>query len=128
VISGDGHVMTVKKSGSFYSIDCYTTEVAVTETRSPRFPDDVKYSTELCLWHQRFGHLASKSIVSMSIKRLVEGLPKLDQSLESISPLCTGCLHEKFDRRPFRPTSKKAGSVCEKVHMDIERVAELSIQ
>jgi len=124
VISGkQGHVMTVKKSGSFYSINCYTAQVAVTEipkSESPRFPDDVKYSTELCLWHQRFGHLASKSIVSMSIKRLVEGLPKLDQSLESIAPLCTGCLLGKFDRRPFRPTSKKAGSVCEKVHMDIK--------
>ena len=53
-------------------------------------------------------------------KRLVKGLPKLDQSLESISPLCTGCLLGKFDRRPFRPTAKKAGSVCEKVHMDIK--------
>jgi len=96
VISGkQGHVMTVKKSGSFYSINCYTIQVAVTETsksESPRFPHDVKYSTELCLWHQRFGHLASKSIVSMSTKGLVEGLPKLDQSLESIAPLCTGCL------------------------------------
>jgi hypothetical protein len=30
VISGkQGHVMTANKSGSFYSIDCYTTQVAV---------------------------------------------------------------------------------------------------
>jgi hypothetical protein len=69
VISGkQRHVMTVKKSGSFYSINCYTAQVAVTETsksESPRFSDDVKYSTELCLCHQRFLHLASKSIVSM---------------------------------------------------------------
>ena len=27
-----GHVMTVNKSGSFYSINCYTAQVAVTET------------------------------------------------------------------------------------------------
>ena len=44
---------------------------------------------------------------------LVEGLPKLDQSLESIAPLCTGCPLGKFDRRPFRPTSKKAATVSE---------------
>ena len=56
----------------------------------------------------------------MSNKGLVEGLPKLDQSLKSTAPLCTGCLLGKFDRRPFRPTSKKAESVCEKVHMDIK--------
>jgi hypothetical protein len=100
VISGKkGHVMTVKKSGSIFSINCYTAQVAVTDTsksESPRFPDDVKYSTELCLWNQRFGHLASKSIVSLSIKRLVEGLPKLDQSLESIAPLFTGCILESL--------------------------------
>jgi len=115
--------MTVKKSGSFYSINCYNAQVAVTDTpksESPRFPDDVKYSTELCLWHQRFGHLASKSIVPIPMKRLVEELPKLDHSLESIAPLCTGCLLGKFDRRPFRPTSKKGGLVFEKVHMDIK--------
>jgi hypothetical protein len=42
VISGkQRHVMTVKKSGSLYSINCYTTKVAVTETpksESPRIP------------------------------------------------------------------------------------------
>jgi hypothetical protein len=53
-------------------------------------------------------------------KGLVEGLPKLDQLLESIAPLCTGCLTGKSDRRPFRPTAKKAGSACEKVHMHIK--------
>ena len=118
-----GHEMTVKKCGYFYSINCYTAQVAVTGTpksENPRFPDDVKYSTELCLWHQRFGLLASKSIVSISIKRLVERLPELDHSLYSIAPLCTGCLLEKFHRRPVRPSSKKAGSVCEKFHMDIK--------
>jgi len=96
--------MTVKKSG---------------------FPEDTKHSTELHLWHQRSGHLASKSIVSMSTKGIVEGLPKLDQSLESIAPLCTGCLLRKCDRRPFRPTAKKAGSVCEKVHMDIKSLMDM---
>jgi hypothetical protein len=121
VISGKlGHVMTVKKSVSFYSINPYTAQVAVTEIQSPRFPENAKYSTELYQLHQRFGHLASKSMVSMSTKGHFEELPKLVQSLESIGPLTTGCLLGKFDRRPFRPTAKKAGSVCEKVHMDIQ--------
>jgi len=66
--------------------------------------------------HSRFGHLASKSNPSMSTK----GLPKLHQSLESIAPLCTECLLGKFDRRLFVETTKKAESVCEKVHMDIK--------
>jgi hypothetical protein len=56
----------------------------------------------------------------MYFKGIVEGPPELDQSHEPIAPLCTGCLLGKFDRRPFRPTAKKAGSVCEKVHMDIK--------
>jgi hypothetical protein len=63
-ISGkQGNVMSVKKSGFFCNGDSDTAQVAVTETPKteiPRFPDDVKYSTELYLWHQRFGHLASK--------------------------------------------------------------------
>jgi hypothetical protein len=46
----------------------------------------------------------------MSTKGLVEGLLKLDQSLKSIAPLCTGCLLGEFDRLPFHPTAKKAGS------------------
>ena len=121
MVSGkQGHVMTVKRSGSFYSINCYTAEVAVTpESESPRFPEDARYSTELYLWHQRFGYFSSKSIVSMSTKGLVEGLSKLDQSLESIAFLCSGCLLGKFDRQPFRPTAKKARSVCAKVYMDM---------
>jgi len=56
----------------------------------------------------------------MSSKGLVEGLPKLDDSLESIAPLCTGCLFGKFDRRPSRLTAKKDASVCEKLYMDIK--------
>ena len=31
-----GHVMTVKKSGSFYSINCYTAQVAVTKPHSAK--------------------------------------------------------------------------------------------
>jgi len=94
-------------------------QVAVTETpksESPRFREHAKCSTELHLWHQRFRPLSSKSITSMSTK----GISKLDQSLESIAPLCTGGLVGKFDRRPFRSTAKKAGSACGKVHMDIK--------
>jgi hypothetical protein len=69
VISGkQGHEMTVEKSGSLHSIECYTAQVAVTETPKSecrRFPENAKHSTELYLWHQRFGRLASKSIVSI---------------------------------------------------------------
>jgi hypothetical protein len=78
-----GHV---KKSGSLYSINCYTAQVAVTETpksESSRFLEDAKCSIELYLWHQRFGHLASTST-----KGLVEGLPKMDHSHNSNAPLC----------------------------------------
>ena len=39
----------------------------------------------------------------MTTKELAEGLPKLNESLESIAPLRIGCLLGKFDRRPFRP-------------------------
>jgi hypothetical protein len=66
VISGKhGHELSVKKSGSFYFINCYTTKVALTEipnSKSPRFSEDAKYSTELYLWYYPFGQLASISI------------------------------------------------------------------
>ena len=39
---------------------------------------------------------------------------------KSIAPLCTGCLLGKLHRWPYRPTSKKAGAVWEKFHMDIK--------
>jgi hypothetical protein len=78
---------------------CCQTETP--KSRSPTFPENEKYSTKLYLWYQRSGHLASKSMVSMSAKGLVEGLPKLDQSLESITRVCTGCLLGKLDGRLF---------------------------
>ena len=58
----DHSFLLLRKLGQF-DRDSDTAQVAVTETPKteiPRFPDDVKYSTELYLWHQRFGHLASK--------------------------------------------------------------------
>ena len=39
---------------------------------------------------------------------------------KSIAPVCTRCILGKFNWRPFRPTAKKAGSSCEKVHMNIK--------
>jgi len=80
--------------------------MAVTEAQnpeSPRFAEDAKYNTELYLWHQRCGHLASRTTGG-----LVEDLSKLDQSIDSIAALCIGCVIGTFDRRLFRPTAKKA--------------------
>ena len=92
MISGkQEHVMTEKKSGSFYSINCYITQVAVTEApkfETPGFPEDAKYGTEVYLCYQRFRHLASKWITSMSQRtrrRILESLLfALDVYLESL--------------------------------------------
>ena len=81
-----GHVVTGNESGSFYSINCHAIQIALTETPNldcPRFTEDAKYNTEL-----------------------YQGLPKLEQSLESIAPLCIGCILGKFHRPVFRPTAK----------------------
>ena len=64
--------------------------------------------------------LKMQSVLLKCTYGILERLQKLNQSLDFIAPLWTRCLLGKFDRRPFRPTAQKPGSVCEKVHIDIQ--------
>jgi hypothetical protein len=81
VISGkQGHVMTVKKSGSFNQL--------LHRQRKPQSPKIRDFLNRTCGISDS-DILLSNRFVSMSTKGLFEGLPKSDQSLESIAPLCT---------------------------------------
>ena len=70
----------------------------------------------LSTWHQRLGHVASKTVQTMASRNIVEGL-NLDDTPTSI--LCSGCLYGKMHRRSFPKGKKRAKRVGELIHADL---------
>jgi hypothetical protein len=70
----------------------------------------------LATWHQRLGHVASKTVQTMASRNIVEGL-NLDDTPTSI--LCSGCLYGKMHRRSFPKGKKRAKRVGELIHADL---------
>jgi len=62
------------------------------------------------IWHQRY----------------VIGLPVSEEN-SSDETLCTGSALGKFDRKPYRPSGRKATNILEKFHIGIEGPMEVSI-
>lgn len=68
------------------------------------------------LWHNQLGHVNLPTLKSMSDKKVVIGLPKIEQSTQ----LCKGCLEGKQTRNPFPLQSTfKAKARLELVHGDL---------
>ena len=68
------------------------------------------------LWHYRFGHLHFGGLQKLQQKKLVKGLPKLDQPAE----ICEECTLSKQHRDSFpKGGAWRAKQVLELVHTDI---------
>lgn len=68
------------------------------------------------LWHRRFGHLNTKSLLIMQKKGLVKGLPNLIDE----SKVCTVCNVGKQQRGKFPKQSKwRATEKLELIHVDL---------
>lgn len=67
--------------------------VLVSVPQSPTYFQAVSEDTTN-LWHQRFGHLSHKNLITLQYKKIVKGLPQL----KTASKLCTNCMVGKQHR------------------------------
>lgn len=68
------------------------------------------------LWHQRYGHLSYKGLKTLQTKKMVHGLPQLENS----NIVCADCFTGKQNRNVIPKKSKwRASKVLELVHTDI---------
>lgn len=68
------------------------------------------------IWHLRLGHVNYQAMTLMSRKKMVKGLPKIDQP----KGICNGCLMAKQVRKSFPSQSKfSTKHALELVHGDL---------
>lgn len=72
-------------------------------------------ASESNLWHLRYGHLNVRGLKLLAAKKLVIGLPEIDDI-----DLCKGCVYGKQSRKSF-PVNKawKASNYLKLVHADV---------
>lgn len=63
---------------------------------------------ESWLWHLRYGHLNWRSLQEMSRKKMVYGLPQIQQPHE----MCQGCVQAKQPRMNFNQRSCQELLIC----------------
>jgi transposase InsO family protein len=69
-----------------------------------------------CLWHKRLGHLNYNSLKLLYQKKMVYGLPIIEEK----SGVCEGCMLGKHHRQPFpKGGAWRAKQVLELVHTDV---------
>ncbi|XP_058722251.1 uncharacterized protein LOC131594177 [Vicia villosa] len=69
-----------------------------------------------CLWHKRLGHLNYESLKLLYQKKMVYGLPRIEEKYG----VCEGCVLGKHHRQPFpKEGAWRAKQVLELVHTDV---------
>ena len=71
---------------------------------------------QLTLWHKRFGHLYTYSILKMSSKEVVTRIPVLQSTTGQNQ--CEYCLEGRMTRQSFRDAENKMTAPQEIVHSD----------
>lgn len=73
--------------------------------------------TNLEVWHRRFGHIGTRSIVDMAKKGLVDGL----DIVGSVEPegKCEDCIYGKQTARPYDQVVERETEVLERVYIDL---------
>ncbi|KAK2398761.1 putative mitochondrial protein [Trifolium repens] len=101
--------------------------VAVVKMTSNRsFPLSLNYEknfsmmaredNDSCLWHKKLGHLNYNSLKLLYQKKMVYGLPIIEEK----SGVCEGCMLGKHHRQPFpKGGAWRAKQVLELVHTDV---------
>ncbi|GLU18737.1 hypothetical protein SLE2022_350210 [Rubroshorea leprosula] len=74
------------------------------------------YKDSSWLWHLRFGHMNFGGLKAMASKRMVKGLPSVNQP----DQLCEGCLLGKQSRKSFpKQSQSRATRPLQLVHTDV---------
>jgi len=108
----DGILMAIaKKVDRLYTI---LTDPSVTDEG---LLISLKDPTLTTLWHYRLGHLHHQALLKMSSKKLVSGLPALQEN--SITGRCDACLKGKMIRTPLKPAAQRTSTPLELIHLDL---------
>jgi hypothetical protein len=80
-------IFTIKMKGKSFSLDWM-------EEESAAFLSTTNQSE---LWHKRLGHFNQATLMQMQKKKMVQGMPKLDEEIT----VCSSCQYGKQNRLPF---------------------------
>ncbi|KAL0371749.1 UNVERIFIED_CONTAM: Retrovirus-related Pol polyprotein from transposon TNT 1-94 [Sesamum calycinum] len=69
------------------------------------------------IWHAQLGHLGYQLLHQISLKKLVEGIPSLQNVREDV--ICQGYQFSKSRRLPFQKASNRQSTMFELVHIDL---------
>lgn len=72
-------------------------------------------SKELILWHNRFDHVNEKTLLDMSKKGVLEGIPKLS----GVISICKSCIHGKQAATPHTAPVERSTRILQLIHIDI---------
>jgi hypothetical protein len=76
----------------------------------------VRQTAPLTTWHERLGHVATKTVQIMASRNLVDGMNLGDTSITTV---CNGCMHGKMHRRPFPKGRKRCNRIGGLIHADL---------
>ena len=71
------------------------------------------------IWHARLGHLGYQLLQQISCKKLVDGIPALQNVHEGV--ICQGCQFSKPHRLPFMKSPNRKSTMFELVHTYLMR-------
>jgi len=99
-------IFTIKMKGKSFSLDWM-------EKESAAFPSTIN-KTEL--WHKRLGHFNQATLVQMQKKKMVQGMPNLEEEIT----VCSSCQYGKQNRLSF-PLNKawRAMKKLQLIHIDV---------
>lgn len=69
------------------------------------------------IWHARLGHLGYQLLRQICSKKLVDGLPALQNIHKDV--ICQGCQFGKSHRLPFQRSTNCRSTMFELVHTDL---------
>ena len=68
-------------------------------------------------WHARLGHVGYQMLQQISSKKLLDGLPLLNNVHEDV--VCQGCQYGKSHHLPFKSSSNRRTTPLELIHTDL---------
>src|SRR5436190_10164625 len=80
----------------------------------------LKRGAKLCTWHERYGHAANSTIITLAASGNVEGLEILGNPKQDAKDMdvCVGCAMGKIHRSPFPSINNKHAEKGALIHSD----------
>jgi hypothetical protein len=99
-------IFTIKMKGKSFSIDWMEEESAAY----------LSTANQSELWHKRLGHFNQETLMQMQKKKMVQGMPKLEEEIK----VCSSCQYGKQNRLPF-PQNKawRATKKLQLIHTNV---------